>query len=216
MAGLKSGGRRSPGLGHPKPSAQDVFLNFPYDNQFRKLYLGYIAGLCSFGLSPRATLEIPGGETRLDRIVGLIRSCRYSFHDLSRVELDLHRPKTPRFNMSFELGLAVMASLERPRQHTWCVFESRPHRIQKSLSDLSGTDVYVHGGTVTGLFRELCNALIRSSRRPRVDQMVEVYETLDRSCPAIMRKAGTTSPFGARVFTELVVVANEAAQLLNR
>jgi hypothetical protein len=31
-----------------------------------------------------------------------------------------------------------------------------------------------------------------------------------------MRKAGTTSPFGARVFTELVVVANEAAQLLNR
>jgi hypothetical protein len=213
MADSKSTGKRGPRFGRPNVSPQDVFLNFPYDNRFRKLYLGYIAGLCSFGLAPRATLEIPGGERRLDRIVELIRSCRYSFHDLSRVELDPQRPKTPRFNMPFELGLAVMMSLEHPKQHTWCVFESRPHRIQKSLSDLSGTDAYVHGGTVSGLFRELCNALIRSRKRPTVQQILDVYETLERACPAIMKKAGTTSLFGARVFTELVVVANQAVHL---
>jgi len=119
-----------------------VFLNFPYDRQFEPLFLAYVAGVCSYGLVPRAALEIPGGERRLDRIVDLIESCRYSFHDLSRVELDLHRPRTPRMNMPFELGLTVMASYHNPKRHTWCVFEKSYRRTQKSLSDLAGTDVY--------------------------------------------------------------------------
>lgn len=43
-----------------------VFLNIPYDKRHENLYLAYIAGLCGFGLIPRATLEIPSGERRLD------------------------------------------------------------------------------------------------------------------------------------------------------
>jgi hypothetical protein len=84
-----------------------AFLNIPYDDAFQNLYLAYIAGITAFGLVPRATLEIPGGARRLDRIFELIRGCGYSFHDLSRVELDVRRPVTPRFNMPFELGLAL-------------------------------------------------------------------------------------------------------------
>jgi len=90
-----------------RPRRSDVFLNVPYDGPYADLYLAFIAGLCGFGLTPRATLEIPGGEPRLDRIVRLIRRCRYSFHDLSRVELDPRPPRTPRFNMPFELGLTL-------------------------------------------------------------------------------------------------------------
>jgi hypothetical protein len=81
-----------------EPSAANqygVFLNIPYDQAFEPLYLAYIAGLCAFRLEPKSTLQIPGGERRLDRILGLIGSCRYSFHDLSRVELNLKRPATP-------------------------------------------------------------------------------------------------------------------------
>ena len=44
---------------YPRPNPQAVFLNFPYDLKFRKLYLGYIAGVCSSGLAPRATLWQP-------------------------------------------------------------------------------------------------------------------------------------------------------------
>src|SRR5215471_15917419 len=84
-----------------------AFLNTPYDSAFQDLYLAYIAGISAFRLTPRATLEIPGGEGRLDRVLQLIQSCRYSFHDLSRVEVDVRRPATPRFNMPFELGLAA-------------------------------------------------------------------------------------------------------------
>jgi hypothetical protein len=84
-----------------------VFLNIPYDAQFERLYLAYIVGLTVLGFVPRATLGIPSGARRLERILSLIHSCRYSVHDLSRVQLDRHAPRTPRFNMPFELGLAV-------------------------------------------------------------------------------------------------------------
>src|SRR5271157_2636986 len=87
--------------------SDNVFLNIPYDPGFESLYLAFIAGLCGFGLIPRAVLQIPGSKRRLDRILSLIRRCKISFHDLSRVELDRNRPPTPRFNMPFELGLAV-------------------------------------------------------------------------------------------------------------
>jgi hypothetical protein len=45
---------------------------------------------------PRATLEIPGGARRLHRIIELIGNCRYSFRDLSRVEIDAADPPAPR------------------------------------------------------------------------------------------------------------------------
>jgi hypothetical protein len=93
----------------PKPivDPKAVFLNIPYDRAFRNLYLAYIVGIYQFELKPRVTLGIPGGARRLDRILDLIQSCPISIHDLSRVEMDRSAPATPRFNMPFELGLAV-------------------------------------------------------------------------------------------------------------
>ena len=108
---------------HAEP--ERVFLNIPYDAKFERLYLAYIVGLVELGLKPRATLAIPGGKARLDRIIDLIQSCSYSVHDLSRVEMDRNPPATPRFNMLFELGLAVSWAKRKPREHTWFVFESQ-------------------------------------------------------------------------------------------
>jgi hypothetical protein len=92
----------------PKQKPRDkVFLNLPYDPKFANLFLAYICAIHAFGMDPRVTLEIPGGARRLDRIFELIQSCDFSVHDLSRVQLDRAKPRTPRFNMPFELGLAV-------------------------------------------------------------------------------------------------------------
>jgi hypothetical protein len=88
-----------------------VFLNIPYDQKFRSLYLAYIAGLVHLGFVPRVTLGLPGGARRLDKIFAEIQGCRYSIHDLSRVGLDRNPPSTPRFNMPFELGLSLKPSL---------------------------------------------------------------------------------------------------------
>jgi hypothetical protein len=95
-----------------RPNSRAVFLNIPYDEQFGDLYVAYIAALAAHGMSPSATLELPGGARRLDRIIELIGGCRYSFHDLSRVELDTAEPPTPRLNMSFELGRISLSGCE--------------------------------------------------------------------------------------------------------
>jgi hypothetical protein len=118
-------------------------LNFPYDEQFQELFLAYVVGVCSFGMTPRTTLEVAGGEQRLQRIANLVQSCRFSFHDLSRVEVIGRDPVVPRFNMPFEAGLAVMCSLmtAKPKQHTYFIFETDSKRLHKSLSDLGGSDV---------------------------------------------------------------------------
>jgi hypothetical protein len=163
---------------------------------------------------PRATLEIPGGARRLDRIVELIGSCRYSFHDLYRVELDLAEPPTPRFNMPFELGLAVAWDRLLPRRQTWFVMESVKRRALKSLSDIAGTDVYVHGGTPEGVCREIGNALVRKRSHPTAQAVAFVYTGLRIALPGIIRIAGAESMFEARVFRQLLLAAADLASNL--
>lgn len=197
----------------PKPRTEkaNVFLNIPYDERFERLLFAYIAGISAFGFVPRATLEIPFSQRRLERIISLIAASRYSVHDLSRVELDRHAPCTPRFNMPFELGLTVGLG---NADHSWIVCETVRRRINKSLSDLDGTDVYVHGGTVRGVFRELCNAFVRNRRQPSVEQMMQIYRILRSKSASILRSAGARDPFNARVFRDLCVLASATADSL--
>ena len=197
----------------PSLSKNAVFLNIPYDNKFRKLYLAYIVGLTHLGLEPRATLGIPGGNSRLDRILDLIQSCRYSIHDLSRVELDRKAPQVPRFNMPFELGLAVTWSQLYPGRHTWFVYEAENRRLQKSLSDLNGTDPNIHDGTVEGVMRELGNAFVRDGAMPSVPQMMKAYRIVSGKAGAIQQDAGSQSLFEARTFKDLCFAARVAADL---
>jgi hypothetical protein len=188
-----------------------VFLNFPYDRQFVPLYLAYISGVCSFGLVPRVALELPGGARRLDRIVELILSCRYSFHDLSRVELSPRHPRTPRMNMPFELGLTVMAAYHNPKQHTWCIFEKNYRRVLKSLGDLAGSDIYSHDGRPIGVLRQIANALVVEDRHPDMRQLLTIYRDVKTALPSILKKRGTKSCYEAAVFRDLVYSAQDAA-----
>jgi hypothetical protein len=194
--------------------APSVFLNVPYDAAFENLLLAYIAAVSAYGFAPRATLEIPFGERRLDRILALIRDSRYSIHDLSRVQLDRKSPRTPRFNMPFELGLAIALEKTAHPDHEWIVCESVRRRINKSLSDLDGTDAYVHGGTVAGVFREMGNAFVGSSRQPTVTEMSQIYRLLRAEFKNVLKKAGARDAFNARVFRELCVLASTAADEL--
>lgn len=193
----------------PKPSveADSVFLNIPYDRRSSKLYLAYIAGLIELGLTPKVTLGIPGGTNRLDRIFELIQTCRYSIHDLSRVQLDRRPPCTPRFNMPFELGLAIGWAKLNPEQHLWFVYETQIHRPQKSISDLNGTDCHIHGAKPEGVMRELCNSFIRPKHKPTVAQMMRTYKLLERSVPELKRHSGAETIFGARIFRDLLALA---------
>lgn len=160
---------------------------------------------------PRATLEIPFSRRRLEGIVSLIESSEYSIHDMSRVQLDPNAPRTPRFNMPFELGVTVGI---RNARHSWIVCETRKHRIKKSLSDIDGTDVYIHDDTVRGVFRELCAAFVRTRPKPTVVQMMRIYRVLRSEFKATLQSAGAKDPFNARVFSDLCVIASAAADAI--
>jgi len=186
---------------------QSVFLNIPYDYQFEPLCLAYICGIACFGLVPRTTLEIPG-DRRLNRIIDLIAACPISIHDLSRVQLDRAKPRTPRFNVPFELGLAIARQKLVDAEHGWFVFETVHRRAEKSLSDIAGTDVYVHGGTIQGVLKQVSNAFIRQERQSNLSQMLSVYRHVRLELPAILRRSGARSVFdGARTFGNVCMAA---------
>jgi hypothetical protein len=94
------------------------------------------------------------------------------------------------------------------------VFEAEKWRVQKSLSDLNGTDVYIHGGTPEGLFRELVTAFVRVTRQPTVQQMQTIYEKVLSAMPKFLADAGTNDPFQARVFKDISVYAGALADEL--
>jgi hypothetical protein len=181
-----------------------VFLNIPYDRAFEKTYLAYIVGLVELGLTPKVTLGIPSGAARIDRIFDLLKSCRYSVHDLSRVEVDRTPPRTPRFNMPFELGLAFAWSRLTPASHDLFAFESLHRRAQKSLSDLSGTDFNIHDNHPAGIMRELRNVFVRHQDKPTVPRMMRSYDQLLRRLPALRKAAGTQDVFQAGIFRDIV------------
>jgi hypothetical protein len=196
-----------------KPAPSEVFLNVPYDRRFEKIFLAYLSGISAFGLVPRATLEIPTSARRLEKILSLIATCRYSIHDLSRVELDHTAPRTPRFNMPFEIGLAVAHRRnKRGEKHEWFVCETKRFRLSKSLSDLDGTDPHIHEGKVLGVFRELGSIFIKSKRQPTAQQMAQIYSELRKSVPAILRQSASKSFYTAKVFKDLSVAAKISAE----
>lgn len=196
--------------------AADVFLNVPFDQGFQRLFLAYIAGVAAFGATPRTAVEIDTGANRLDNILALIQNCRSSFHDLSRIEVNPSQPATPRFNMPFELGLAVAHSRNNPEDHSYYVFESQTRRIDRSLSDLRGVDVHVHQGNASGLFREIGNVLSRErpgdTPQPTMRQMRAIHRSLFVSLAEIQKRTGARSAFERQAFLQLAIAAAAAAQ----
>lgn len=204
-----------PRTGSGKFAPNAVFLNIPYDQGFRSLYLAYIVGLVHLGFEPRTTLGLPDGTRRLDKILAEIQGCRYSIHDLSRVGLDRNPPyTTPRFNMPFELGLAVAWEKLNPTNHTFFVFEAKAYRLQKSLSDLNGTDPRIHGSQVSGVMRELSNAFRRPKNQPTVPEMMAACKIVSSRVKKIMSDTGAESLFEAKVFQDLLYAAKFATEKL--
>jgi hypothetical protein len=87
------------------------------------------------------------------------------------------------------------------------VLESQRNRVLKSLSDLAGTDVYGHSGTVSGVFREVGNALVRTERQPSRVDMASIYRNLRAAVPRLMDRTGARTVFEAAIFKELVSLA---------
>jgi hypothetical protein len=110
--------------------------------------------------------------------------------------------------MPFEVGLAVATARWRPA-HQWFLLEARPYRIQRTLSDLGGTDAYIHGDGPRRLLIALTDALVRAAKQPTLDELYRMFQILSAEATGIRQNYGTL--FGARAFRDLVVVAVDFA-----
>lgn len=190
-------------------TGKNVFLNVPFDRSYQPLFLAIVAGLTALGREPHCVLEIPSaGQSRLDRIYGLLASCESSVHDLSRVGLS-GRLRLPRFNMPFELGIAF--ALSRLGSHELFVLERQAFRIQASLSDLNGLDPHVHGGTQAGVLRCLLDCFGTPSGAPPFALLKTLAARLNRTVSKLQREQGLETPFHPYLFRRIVLAAGELA-----
>lgn len=169
----------------------NVFINCPFDEQYRPLLRPLLFTVIYLGLKPRIALEaMDAGQARLDKIVQLIKDSKFSIHDLSRIEAG-KAGELFRLNMPFELGIDFGCRLfgkGQQRAKKSLVLEADPYRYKAALSDLSGSDIVCHSNEpyqVVGIVRNwLKNVSLSDAAGPAkissafTDFMAQNYDDL--------------------------------------
>ncbi|MGB3930858.1 MAG: hypothetical protein WBL20_18080 [Sphingobium sp.] len=174
----------------PRLSTDDVFINCPFDPDFKPIFQALIFTIFACGFRPRSARELDdGGQTRIEKLYGLIQECRYGIHDLSRTELD-DKNQLPRFNMPLELGLFLGAKRYgdvAQRDKRLLILDIERFRYQKFISDLAGMDIHEHGGKAEAAVRETRHWLANVSRRQIAssDKVVRSYDQFIADLPAL-------------------------------
>jgi len=66
-----------------------VFVNCPFDEDYAAILQSVLFCLVYLGMVPRiATERIDSGDVRVEKIIELIKSSKYSIHDLSRCQAE--------------------------------------------------------------------------------------------------------------------------------
>jgi hypothetical protein len=157
-------------------SADDVFINCPFDPDYKAVFEALVFSIFACGFRPRSAMELDdNGQVRIEKLYGMIGECRYGIHDLSRTELDIVN-QLPRFNMPLELGLFLGAKRyggPRQRVKRLLVLDVEPYRYQKFVSDLAGMDIRAHSGDAVTALRQTRDWLANVSRRelPSADRV---------------------------------------------
>jgi len=189
----------------PIPDDQSVFLNIPYDKSYEKLFVAEISTIVALGRKPRATLEITEtGQGRLNRIIGLLESCRVSVHDLSRVGMPV------RFNMPFELGLGF-ALRQYQGDYKILVLEKEPYRLLRTLSDYSGRDPLIHEGKPKILISCILDALGTDSDDPTASEVYQIWRDVWRVGKELKQDHNREDIYYPTIFRELVAAAADLA-----
>jgi hypothetical protein len=180
------------------PDEKAVFLNVPFDPSYEPLFVTLVGVLVFLGQDPHCVLEVrEKGDGRLIRIVELMRSCRMSIHDLSRTGTPV------RFNMPYELGLASAHKIADPGAYEVLVLESRPYRIDKTLSDYKGRDPLIHHGTCEGMLACLLDAYV-TGVPDAAKEFRSAARLLRRSAALLKREMKATSLFRPALFRLLL------------
>lgn len=138
---------------------KNVFINCPFNEEYKPLLKVLIYVIAKIGLIPRIALERnDSAEVRLNKIKEILEESKYSIHDLSRSKSS-KEGEYYRLNMPFELGLdfgcKVYHSNKFYRDKKFLILEEERYSTQKELSDMAGADCKCHKGEAEELVSEI-------------------------------------------------------------
>jgi hypothetical protein len=146
--------------------SRHVFVNCPFDSDYLPLLRPLLFTIIYLGFVPRIASErSDSGENRIDKICALIRECRYSIHDLSRLRAS-QAGEFSRMNMPFELGIEYgcrVFGAPSLKLKTCLVLEKDQHEFQKAISDLSGIDIKRHDNDPSEVVRAVRNWFVETA-----------------------------------------------------
>lgn len=149
----------------------NIFINCPFDKEYLGLLRPLLFTVVYLGFNPRIASErSDSAENRLDKICGLIRSSKYSVHDLSRLRARRAR-EFYRMNMPFELGIEYGSRLfgSVPFNGKKClILERERYDFMRALSDLSGVDIKSHANEPDEVVRAVRNWFVETVGLRRV------------------------------------------------
>lgn len=133
----------------PPPYELSIFLNVPFDEDYKPIFDALIYAVYDCGFIPRSALEADdGASVRFKKVQDLIAASQFAIHDVSRTELDPVNA-LPRFNMPLELGLFIGAKVygsPKHRRKGCLILDRERYRYQKFISDIAGHDIKSHAG----------------------------------------------------------------------
>lgn len=174
--------------------SRQVFLNCPFDEQYRAIYEAIIFSILASGFVVRCAREREdSAEPRITKINDIIRASKFGIHDISRVELDTVN-RLPRFNMPLELGLFLgakaFASDPKQREKRCLILDVEPYRYQKFISDIAGQDIHAHHGDPDRALTETRQWLASVARHqlPGTKEIKTAYSAFRLELPGILSR----------------------------
>jgi hypothetical protein len=171
--------------------AQRVFINCPFDSEYKPLFEAIVFAVLSCGFRPRCALEIDdSSEVRIDRIFKIIAECKYGIHDISRTQVT-SASGLPRFNMPLELGMFLAAKrfgTGKQRRKVCLILDTMPYRYQQFISDIAGQDIQVHNNSAREVITVVRNWLRNASRSTILPGGMEIYrrfQLFEQKLPAL-------------------------------
>ena len=179
----------------PTDYNNNVFINCPFDSDYKHLFDAMVFAVHDCGFIARCTLEEEdASEVRIDKIYNIIADCRYGIHDISRTQLDA-TSGFPRFNMPLELGIFLGAKkfgIEAQKRKKCLILDTEPYRYQQFVSDIAGQDIQAHNNNSREVIMHVRNWLRTASRRETIPSggiIWERYQEFMEKLPQTAREA---------------------------
>lgn len=163
----------------PSPNySNNVFINCPFDSNYKPLFNALLFTILDCGFIPRCAFEDSNaGLIRMQKLIAIMADCRYGIHDISRADLD---PTTnlARFNMPFELGIysgLIYSGAVQHKKKELMILDSHANRYDQFISDISGQDISVHNDSPQTISAKCRNWLMQTSKRVTIPSAVIIW-----------------------------------------